>query len=418
MKKYFVLIILLLPFAQAQLAGGAERAATQIGGALDDFFGAGGTPTVTPEQAASVNTAVFDYQYDPAVSQQIHAQFADGLVQEGVEIDKQAFLNELAAIDLAQQQAIVDQAFPNEGFKANNLIDVLAMSVIANYFIYEDLQETTPESDLAIRDLFKVAFAQTPEAAQLSNTDKQTATEALFLALLFSLAAYEEAVAGTPGSDLAQVKTDAKQNLMMFGLHPGLITIGTKGFEQTAALKAATPQIEAGTITFEQAFPEIFQDFVASQSTATPLMPGVNEALASVTEQTPPATPATPVVPAPSTPTVTTPSTPTNPLAPAPTNPLNPLAVSPDLYSGSYSDGNLTLTLTGNAGAYTGELDFNGQPFPVQATENPNGLTGSFSSGGNEFTFNANLAGNTLTFESDGNSFTLERTAPVNPLGN
>jgi hypothetical protein len=78
---------------------------------------------------------------------------------------------------------------------------------------------------------------------------------------------------------------------------------------------------------------------------------------------------------------------------------------------GSFSDGNLTLTLQGANSAYTGELNFNGQIFPVTASSSGQTLTGEFTSSGTPFAFTATLQGTTLTLVSDGSTFTLQKAA-------
>ena len=424
MKQLILIVLLSLSFTHAQLGSmtGSERAAGQIGSALDDFFGAGGETTVSPEQAAAVDASVFDYQYDEAATRDIHSQFITTLSNSGVEIDVPTVQAALTEFDLAQQQQIVDALFPGEGFKANNMIDIFAITLIANYLMYQGEQESMPEADRAVRDLLKVAFTQTPGGAALSNYDKQFTTEGLFLSLIFALSAYEEALAGSPGSDMAQVKENAKQMLMSFGLHPRLIKLGPTGLEQTPEFLAVAPQIESGELTFEQAMPDVFADFMASQNSATPLMPGVNGALADAQDSaTPsPTVPTTPSVPA--TPSSSTPTTPTtNPLAPPSSSAPNPLAATAtDPYIGSYAGDNISLTLTGSSDLYEGELIFNGQTFPVQAYADleTNRLIGDFTSGADTFSFVATLEGTTLSLDSDGNLFNLERQTPVNPLGN
>jgi hypothetical protein len=89
-------------------------------------------------------------------------------------------------------------------------------------------------------------------------------------------------------------------------------------------------------------------------------------------------------------------------------NPLNPLGGA-DPFVGSFSGDNLTLTLQGANNTYTGEMNFGGQTFPVQATANGTTLTGTFSSGGNTFNFTATLQDTALTLVSDGSTFNLQK---------
>lgn len=114
--------------------------------------------------------------------------------------------------------------------------------------------------------------------------------------------------------------------------------------------------------------------------------------------------------------TPTTTQTPTQPTNNQETNTqqANPLETSnplggADPFVGSFSGDNLTLTLQGADNTYTGELNFSGQVFPVQATATGTNLTGTFSSGGNTFNFTATLQDKALTFISDGNTFNLQK---------
>ncbi len=114
---------------------------------------------------------------------------------------------------------------------------------------------------------------------------------------------------------------------------------------------------------------------------------------------------------------------PTNPLSSTPTvepqkNPLNPLAQIPeDPFVATFTGGDISLSLTGSSSAYTGELSFKGQTFPVKAIANAQGIIGTFNSGGTDFAFTASLSEKVLSFVTDGNTFALEKQAK-NPLGN
>lgn len=410
MRSFAIYIALLsLSFGLAQLS--SNKASNQINNALDDFFGAGGTTTVSPEQIAAVDTRIFVYQADPAVSRQVHEQLADSLIAGGSmpAESRVQLLDGLAQITLEQQQQFVDAVFASEGFKANNLVDVIAMNIIASYFILLELEQTTTEQDLAVRDLFKVAFAKTPAITQLGNAEKQNLTESLMLAFMFTANDLEQAQAGTPGYTMPVLKDAAKRTLLSFGLHPKLLTLGAAGLEMTAELKAVSNQIETGSLTFEQAFPDVVADYQALGQGANPVIPAVTDSTSAQTTNPRPIAsqpgqpePVSPLAPA------NNPLAPSNPLAPA--NPLVPTPVI-DPFIGTFSDGNLSLKLTKQSEIYTGELSFNGQIFPVKASSSTGQtLTGSFSSADSSFSFSASLEGSALIFESDGNRFSLQKT--------
>lgn len=94
---------------------------------------------------------------------------------------------------------------------------------------------------------------------------------------------------------------------------------------------------------------------------------------------------------------------PENPLAP-----VNPLAPSDPLV-GTFADAQLSVTLQGGAGEYSGEIIFGGQTFPAAAQGEGNTLMGTFTSGANQFDFTATLEGDTLTFVTGGTTYMLER---------
>ena len=93
---------------------------------------------------------------------------------------------------------------------------------------------------------------------------------------------------------------------------------------------------------------------------------------------------------------------------------------------GTFADERATLQLSGSGGTYTGQMQFQGQTFPVSASS-PDGrsLNGTFTSGGNSFRFNAILQGPALAFTTSGTTYNLRRSGPQqaapamssNPLG-
>lgn len=103
-----------------------------------------------------------------------------------------------------------------------------------------------------------------------------------------------------------------------------------------------------------------------------------------------------------------------NPLAPSPSaNPLapnNPLATTDPLL-GTFSDSNVSLTLQTDGQRYSGQLEFNGQSYPVIAQGSAQALQGEFESGGNRFPFEATLQGSNLQFTTGGSLYSLEKQA-------
>lgn len=104
-----------------------------------------------------------------------------------------------------------------------------------------------------------------------------------------------------------------------------------------------------------------------------------------------------------------------NPLAPANQN-ANPLAA-PDPWAGTFSDGNLILSLQGANGQYTGTLELSGQHYGLSARSDGANLVGQFESNGSMFDFSCSLQGDTVTLTSGGNNYILKRQGASNPLG-
>ena len=431
MKRFRGLLVALLGFALAcgaSAQSGSDRASGQINDALSSFFGEGGTSTVTPEQAAAVDDSVLTYQPDEAVSAQVRAQFADLAVQTGAVApeDKQQLIDGLAQVTLEQQQEFVDSVFVGEGFRANNLADVVAMNVIIAYYMVLDLESTTTEQDVGVRDLFKVALSSVPEVTGMDNAQKQMTTETLMLALLATVNDLQQAQAGAAGFDMETVKGFAEDTLVGFGLAPCLFTLGPTGIEaQPGAVAAKTPEDLAALC------PDLAETIASAEAQgAEVIIPGAaSTGAATGGAATTPVSPTDTIMQAGTggaaqmgTPPVTTPDASTggaNPLeqTSGTPNPLAPIPA-PDPFAGTYSNDTLTLALEGGSGTYMGTMDLSGQTFPVQATANGNALSGTFSSSGATFAFTATLDGATLQFTSDGNAFTLTKEAPKNPLGN
>jgi hypothetical protein len=111
------------------------------------------------------------------------------------------------------------------------------------------------------------------------------------------------------------------------------------------------------------------------------------------------------------TPTETTQTTENNPLTTE--NPLNPggaenpLTTKLDAFSGIYRGENIALTVQLANGQYTGTLDFNGQSYPVQASEQESKLIGTFQVNGSPYDFVFYLQDTFFTLESGGQTYNL-----------
>jgi hypothetical protein len=410
-------VLLFTTFSSAQLfdsIGGTLKDA-DIGGSLG-----GGTTPATP-----TDTSKLSYTPDPAVSAEVLQQFIDSLSVSGQATPEQlAQFEEAAKTELTREkmQQFIDQLFVGEGFKLENIADVFSMYLIASFVVLNDMKEgTTTEQDLIVRDQVVAAFANTPDMQQLSDKDKQTFSEALVLFLIFLANDWQQALQGVEGYDLATVKGYTQDTLLQMGIDPtqfdftpqGLIRKGQAGEQTTPQQQTPqgnTPATPAANLTPEEleALPSC-QQIVANPDMVKDVENG-EEALKICQELVAKAGGTAPTTQTPTTQTPDTqqPDNQNNPLGGSTeTNPLGGSTADP--FVGSFSGDNLILTLQGANGTYTGELNFNGQPFPVQATANGTNLTGTFTSGSNSFDFTATLQDTALTLVSDGSTFNLTK---------
>ncbi len=89
----------------------------------------------------------------------------------------------------------------------------------------------------------------------------------------------------------------------------------------------------------------------------------------------------------------------------------NPLAQHEDLFSGNYTGEAFNLNLEKTAEGYTGNIDFDGQIFPVYTQASDTSLTGYFISGNDHFEIAAKLNGINLSFTTGGANYTLTKVA-------
>jgi hypothetical protein len=442
MFKRFSLVAVVLALFFTTLA--SAQLFDSIGGTLKDA-NLGGTlgGAATP---APADTSFLTYTPDPAISAEVLQTFIDTLKASGQATPEQLTQFESAAKESLTREAMqqfIDQLFVGEGFKLENLGDVLAIYMIASFVVLNDLTNgTTTEQDLAVRDQIVSAFANVPEMKQLSDTDKQKAAEGLILATIFLANDWQQAQQGVEGYDLNTIKTYTKDNMLQMGIDPaqfdftplGLVRKGQAGQQpqtptgttepatpQTTTPQTTTPQTGAGISPEVQAAvdamtPQQLQEMLPQCQTVLADPEAAKEAAGANAEMVIPMCQAivakaggaaTPTTAPTQTPTTTQPAeNPTTPTVGGNTGGTNPLAGG-DPFVGTFNGTNMTLILQGSKNTYTGELQFNGTPYPVQATANGTNLTGTFTSGGSTFNFTATLQDKALTFVSDGNTFNL-----------
>ncbi len=403
-KRFILLVLLTVTFASAQLfdsVGGALKD-VDLGGALGD----------TPATTAATPTDLLTYQVDPAITEQVLQQFIDTMKQTGqVPAEQMAELENTIKtnINRAAMQQFIDELFVGEGLKLENFTDVIAIYIIASFVVINDMQGgTTTEQDLAVRNQIAATFTNIPSVQQLSDAEKQTAAESLILYVMFLANDWQQALQGTEGYDLATVQGYARDTLVQSGIDPaqfdftplGLVrksgNQGTTTQQTTTTQTTTTPtvdpmvqnQIDNMTPQQIQEMLPMCQDIMNNPAGQDQQALAVCQGIIAKTGGQTQGTQTT-------TPTETA-------------NPLNPLGGS-DPFVGTFSGNNISLTLQGANNAYTGELVFNGTPFPVQATANGTALTGTFTSGSSAFNFTATLQDKALTLVSDGTTFNLQK---------
>lgn len=92
----------------------------------------------------------------------------------------------------------------------------------------------------------------------------------------------------------------------------------------------------------------------------------------------------------------------------SPSGGANPLGQA-DPWLGTFVGDQLTLTLHGGGGSYTGQLVFDGRTYPVRAQGGGGQISGTFSSGGAEFSFTAVASGPQVTFATGGATYALRK---------
>lgn len=400
LKRYLLLGMLAIlsanVVAQGLLGNDASGLGTGIGNALSGFFSESGTTEVSDAQVAAVDTSVLEYRYDPSVTSLSKAMVLESM---GLDASMQVQIsNILDSLTLQQQQSFLDEIFadhPANTWRADNISDVFAFATIIFFVIADELENTTPRQDNSVRDFIRVALSQQPEVIHASNQDKQMVTEGMMMLSILLLQMQQQAQMEGMTEAVDFMREGSRDILIGFGLHPDIFTLGATGIEPTAAFARARPQIEAGTLSFEAAFPQVAADYrrlgiddpvfspaIAAHQGTTNTAAGLGNGGNTSTN-------------------------PLNPLSPAANAATYPL-------EGSFSDGTLSLTLETEDGYfYTGTMLFNGQRFEVEAdsTIAGQGLMGQFYASGSSdyFSFEATLQGSILTFESDGNRFVLHK---------
>lgn len=398
---------MLLAFAATVgVAGGvaaqevAPRANAQINGALDAFFAEGGTPEKAAAMAAGIDPATYDFEHDPATSEEVHRTFVDALAAGAAPDQREALEQFLGQFTIERQRALMRDGFESGDWSATNLADVIAGSVLSGYAII-DGRETVAAQDEPVRDLFRAAL-DVPAVTDLPDRDRQVMAETLLLSTVALLVQYEQAQAGQ--GEVGPVRDAARQLLQGFGLDPAFFRLGPTGLEATPEMA----KVAAGELTMEQAFPDVMAELAAVGATAA----GDGAAADAVAE---PAV-ATPAEPVPL-PTLDAPADAEVPVGPAP-NPLggdggatNPLGAKPaaSRFAATFAGDGVTLALRDGPDGLSGEITYGGERYPATAVEGADGLAGRFVASGTAFDFTARPEGAGVVMETGGGRYRLER---------
>ncbi|MEL6465183.1 MAG: DUF6683 family protein [Pseudomonadota bacterium] len=388
----FVLAFALAGMASAQ----SQKSTEQINGALNSFFGENGIAAVDPVQADAIDLAQFRFTHSAAVSREVKADFLD-LFAAGLDAATRAqfqlFVDQMTP---EFQQLILDDGFQSSGWEANNIADIVAATILVAFAVTQDFAETTETQERAIRGMMRVAFDDAP-VTQTSDAEKQRLFEPMFFGAVLASIQREFTLEQDPDADLSDLKAGMKDILAGFGLHPELVVLGPEGPEASPRLVALTPQIEAGEITVEEAFPQVTADYarlggsIPAAIAATPDMAGADDAGPTET-----------VTDAPSAAETT----------------VNPLGAKPDdPVSGVYSGGDLSVTLEPAPAGYSGTIVNGDASYPLTVSGDTQTLTGSFTlDDGASFDVLIRITGEQMILETGGADYTLEKQGPTNPL--
>ena len=221
-----------------------------------------------------MDASKFAFSYEPSVSEEVRTAFIDACAPSGDAATRDqlsAFVDQMTP---EFRQQIMDQGFPDCTWRADNLSDVIASAVLVAFQIVQDLTETTPAQDNAVRDLIRVAMVASRVAA-LPDAEKQKQGEMLMLATVPTVVQLESARETGNAKMLDRLKAAGRDVLAGFGLHPAIFELGPDGLETSAKFKEVAPRIEAGTTTFKAEFPEAAADSARLGVVGTPALPPV-----------------------------------------------------------------------------------------------------------------------------------------------
>jgi|GEM_PF-4360616 len=91
------------------------------------------------------------------------------------------------------------------------------------------------------------------------------------------------------------------------------------------------------------------------------------------------------------------------------------LAQGAEPITGTFSDGFLTINISGGNGQYSGQFEAGGRTYPFTASGTPQRIAGTYQDAGQAWQFSAELQGDRLTFSNTAQTFQLQRVAAAAP---
>ena len=402
--------------AQAQSADQQSQMASGILGLLDRFEAE--PVQLSEEQQRLYSDDAFNFTTDPVTTEAVRTLW--------LQILEDVTGSEVAAIEAEKTfgpdnvQELADQLFGDSGFQVNNYFDVLAMELISNMFMAQDIKEgTTTQGDLQIRDTMISSIGSEEELRHREDTNAEKQQFQQMKALVSLHRIYSFFSARTAGMPTDKWQEEAR--LMLAEKYQ----IDTRFMEMTdegIGLSEDLKDVISGKREFETVYPDLDLAELSKPSTL-PVARVVGAVLPTIVkfrksmEQSNSSSPQPdPAVPAELTVLVEagadTSGDESNPVTLSPDErskqkPVNPLAADTSAFAGQFQGDGLSLSLDISNNNATGALEFNGQQFPVEGVVTGSSLNGVFKSGSDEYSFEASAEANQIRFVTGDTAYTL-----------
>lgn len=222
------------------------------------FAGVGRDPDRVAARAAEVDLAAFEFAYDPAVTEKVHALYLESGSEGAAPGRLEAVRRRLEAATPERLQRFVDETAGADGWRATSYVDAAAATLLTCYRILDGVDADGRQAR-GLRDQLRVLF-ETPAVGSLPVEDRQYRSELLLLTAIeyVDRMAAAEALpeAGSLRRDAVErVRDDARAMIFGFGFDPAAYRLGERGIEQGPdALAAPAPATERS----EEAVPASF----------------------------------------------------------------------------------------------------------------------------------------------------------------